>query len=66
MRRRIRVSPGLGFVAVEAASSAELVTHATDYDNLHIRVLDPEKAASWYVSALGAKVSTPPAPAPRR
>src|SRR4051812_14257469 len=52
---------GLAFVAV-AASSAEPVTHAVDYDNVHIRVLDPEKAANWYVSALGAKLSTPPAP----
>ena len=62
MLRRICVSLGLAFVAIAAASSAEPVTHAIDYDNVHIRVLDPEKAASWYVSALGAKLSTPPAP----
>ena len=62
MLRRIRVSLGLALVAVAAVSSGEPVTHAIDYDNVHIRVLDPEKAASWYVSALGAKLSTPPAP----
>ena len=62
MLRRIGVSLVLAFVAVAVASSAEPVTHAIDYDNVHIRVLDPEKAASWYVSALGAKLSTPPAP----
>ena len=47
MLRRICVSLGLAFVAVAAASSAAPVTHAIDYDNVHIRVLDPEKAASW-------------------
>jgi predicted enzyme related to lactoylglutathione lyase len=62
MLRRISVSFGLVFVTVAAASyAAEPVTRATDYDNVHIRVLDPDKAASWYVSALGAKLSKPPA-----
>jgi predicted enzyme related to lactoylglutathione lyase len=45
-----------------ASSAAEPLTRVTDYDNVHIRVLDPEKAANWYVSALGATLSTPPAP----
>ena len=63
MLRRISVSVGLVFVTIAAASSAaEPGTRATDYDNVHIRVLDPDKAASWYVSALGAKLSKPPAP----
>ena len=43
-------------------AAAEPVTRTTDYDNVHIRVSDPEQAASWYVSALGAKLSVPPAP----
>ncbi len=63
MLRRIGVTVGLAFVTVAAASSAaEPVTHAIDYDNVHIRVLDPDRAANWYVSALGARLSTPPAP----
>jgi len=50
-------------MSVAAASgAAEPLTRVTDYDNVHIRVLDPEKAANWYVSALGATMSTPPAP----
>src|SRR6476646_6274201 len=62
MLRRISVI-GLAFVTVAAASSAaEPATRATDYDNVHIRVLDPDKAATWYVSALGARLSKPPAP----
>ena len=63
MLRRIGVTVGLAFVTVAAASSAaEPVTHAIDYDNVHIRVLDPDRAANGYVSALGARLSTPPAP----
>jgi lactoylglutathione lyase len=62
MIRRISSSFGLALVAVAIASAAEPVTRVTDYDNVHIRVLDPDKAASWYVSALGAKLSEPPAP----
>jgi predicted enzyme related to lactoylglutathione lyase len=63
MLRRISVIFGLAFVTVAAASSAaEPATRATDYDNVHIRVLDPDKAAAWYVSALGARLSKPPAP----
>lgn len=63
MLRRIGVMVGLAFVTLAAASSAaEPVTQAVEYDNVHIRVLDPDKAARWYVSALGARPSTPPAP----
>ena len=63
MLRGISLSFGLAFVTIAAASgAAEPVTRATDYDNVHIRVLDPDKAAAWYVSALGAKLSEPPAP----
>ena len=62
MIRRMAMCVGLALVTVAAVSAAEPVTRATDYDNVHIRVLDPEKAASWYVSALGAKLSEPPAP----
>ena len=63
MLRGISVGVALAFVTVAAASSAaEPVARATDYDNVHIRVLDPDKAASWYASALGAKLSKPPAP----
>ena len=63
MLRSMSVICGLAFATVAAASSAaEPATRATDYDNVHIRVLDPDKAASWYVSALGATLSNPPAP----
>ena len=63
MLRRISVIFGLAFVTVAAPSRAvEPATRATAYDNVHIRVLDPDKAAAWYVSALGATLSKPPAP----
>ena len=53
----------LGFCLLAAgAAAAEPAARAIDYDNVHIRVLDPEKAAAWYVSALGATMSKPPAP----
>jgi lactoylglutathione lyase len=61
MLRRISVSLGLAFVIAAVSNAAEPATRATDYDNVHIRVLDPDKAAAWYVSALGARLSTPPA-----
>lgn len=44
-----------------AVASAQPTTKATGFDNVHIRVLDPPKAAEWYVTALGAKLSEPPA-----
>ena len=62
MITRMSSSFGLALVAVAMASAAEPVTRVTDYDTVHIRVLDPDKAASWYVGALGAKLSEPPAP----
>src|SRR5258705_8657 len=63
MIRRIGLSLGLAFVTAAAAGAAEPATRATDYDNVHIRVADPAKAAAWYVSALGATPSNPPTPA---
>jgi predicted enzyme related to lactoylglutathione lyase len=63
MLRKISVSIGLALVMIAAPRGAAVpVTHAVDYDNVHIRVLDPDQAARWYVSALGARLSTPPAP----
>jgi predicted enzyme related to lactoylglutathione lyase len=44
------------------ARAAEPLTRPVEYDNVHIRVLDPAKAAEWYVRALGAVMSEPPAP----
>jgi len=53
----------VGLIAVAGpAAAAEPPTRAVAYDNVHIRVLDPAKAAAWYVSTLGAKPSEPPAP----
>lgn len=43
-------------VVVQAAAKA------TGFDNVHIRSLDPARAADWYVTALGAAPSEPPAP----
>lgn len=44
------------------AYAADALTRPIEYDNVHIRVLDPPKAAEWYVKALGATMSEPPAP----
>jgi predicted enzyme related to lactoylglutathione lyase len=63
MIRRMGLSLGVAFLTAATAGAAEPVARATDYDNVHIRVLDPEKAAAWYVSALGATPSNPPTPA---
>lgn len=49
-------------LSAAAASAADALTKPTEYDNVHIRVLDPAKAADWYVKALGATMSEPPAP----
>jgi lactoylglutathione lyase len=49
-------------LGVVTSASAQSPVRAGEYDNVHIRTLDPAKAAEWYVSALGAKMSTPPAP----
>ena len=43
------------------AIGAEPTVRAVGFDNVHIRVLDPAKAAEWYVAALGARLSEPPA-----
>src|SRR5712671_179877 len=61
MIRSMSLSLGLALLTAAVASAADPATRATDYDNVHIRVLDPEKAAAWYVSALGATPSKPPA-----
>jgi predicted enzyme related to lactoylglutathione lyase len=55
------VHAGIVLVAAATALAAEPASRAIDLDNVHIRVLDPEKAAAWYVSALGATMSKPPA-----
>src|SRR3954451_11505990 len=62
MLRAFSVSVALAFLTPTATGAAQSVIHATDYDNVHIRVSDPDAAAAWYVSALGAKLSQPPAP----
>jgi predicted enzyme related to lactoylglutathione lyase len=61
MFRRIGAAAGLVLFAAATAVAAESGARAIDYDNVHIRVLDPEKAAAWYVNALGATMSKPPA-----
>jgi predicted enzyme related to lactoylglutathione lyase len=61
MMRHIGVSVGLVLLIAGDAGAAEPGVRAIDYDNVHIRVLDPDKAAAWYVSALGASPSTAPA-----
>jgi catechol 2,3-dioxygenase-like lactoylglutathione lyase family enzyme len=63
MTRNIAVGVGVGLVLLMAgaAPAADTALRAIDYDNVHIRVLDPDKAAAWYVSALGARPSAPPA-----
>ena len=38
------MSLGLAFLTTVAAGAAEPVARATDYDDVHIRVLDPEKS----------------------
>lgn len=43
-------------------AKAHAATKAIGFDNVHIRSLDPARAAEWYVSALGAAPSEPPAP----
>jgi catechol 2,3-dioxygenase-like lactoylglutathione lyase family enzyme len=61
MIRRIGLSvAAFVLLAAGAAVAAESGAKAIDYDNVHISVLDPEKAAAWYVSALGATPSKPP------
>lgn len=42
--------------------AAEPLTKPIAYDNVHIRVADPAKAADWYVTALGATRSEAPTP----
>ena len=61
MRRVAALSMWIGLLAT-AAIAAEPPAKAVAYDNVHIRVLDPSKAADWYVTALGANPSEPPAP----
>src|SRR3954468_14966192 len=52
---------GFSLLAV-TGQAAEPLTKPIEYDNIHIRVLDPPKAADWYVKALGATLDEPPAP----
>ena len=53
---------GLSLAAITTAGAAEPLTKPFAYDNVHIRVADPQKAAEWYVKALGAKPSEAPTP----
>ncbi|MGE3509456.1 MAG: VOC family protein [Vicinamibacterales bacterium] len=64
MRRASAMFMGFSAVCLLAVPvhAAEPLTKAIEYDNVHIRVLDPAKAAEWYVKALGATMSEPPAP----
>lgn len=59
MTRISALCTGLALLASSAAA-AEPVARASEFDNIHIRVLDPPKAAEWYVQALGAAPSRPP------
>lgn len=52
---------GLSLVFARGAT-AEPLTKPVAYDNVHIRVTDPAKAAEWYVKALGARLSEAPTP----
>jgi predicted enzyme related to lactoylglutathione lyase len=60
----MKTSGGLSLVMLLVASvaGAQSAARAVAYDNVHIRTLDPAKAAEWYVKALGARMSEPPAP----
>lgn len=49
-------------VSSTGLQAAAPVAAADTYDNVHIRVLDPDKAAAWYVAHLGAQADTAPAP----
>jgi predicted enzyme related to lactoylglutathione lyase len=56
-----RTALSLCFVLLAAtAYAADPASRATEYDNIHIRVLDPAKAADWYIKALGATPSKAP------
>lgn len=61
MTRTLAALVGFSLLAV-TAQAAEPLTKPIEYDNIHIRVLDPAKAADWYVKALGATLDEPPAP----
>lgn len=50
---------GAGSMSLQAADP---VAMADAYDNVHIRVSDPDTAAAWYVKHLGAQADTAPAP----
>ncbi len=43
------------------ATAEPIHARATRYDNVHIRVSDPAKAAEWYVRHLGARADATPA-----
>jgi catechol 2,3-dioxygenase-like lactoylglutathione lyase family enzyme len=47
-----------GISAAYIASASDAAVSALGYDNIHIRVADPEKAVEWYVKHLGATTPT--------
>jgi catechol 2,3-dioxygenase-like lactoylglutathione lyase family enzyme len=57
--KRIALSIGFALLAI-GAQAADPPARATDFDNVHIRVPDPDKAAAWYVKVLGASPAEPP------
>ncbi len=62
MTSRFALLVGLAISVLAApAQAADPLTRPITYDNVHIRVLDPAQAAEWYVKALGARMSQPPA-----
>lgn len=59
--RRVVAAASLLLLSAAVPARAQSAFRVRAYDNVHIRVTDPAKAADWYVSALGARLSTPPA-----
>ena len=58
----LRLLLTIGALAHAAPLAAEPVhARVTRYDNVHIRVGDPAKAAEWYVKHLGARADATPA-----
>jgi predicted enzyme related to lactoylglutathione lyase len=50
------------FVATTVLAAADAAVDTIAFDNVHIRVTDPQKAAAWYTTYLGATMT----PAPHR
>lgn len=58
--RAVAVLASMLLTGAAAPAHAQAPLRVRAYDNVHIRVTDPAKAADWYVAALGARMSTPP------